>query len=164
MRREFIVCDPNKCNGCQICELACSAIKESVHDPQLSRIRNVRMTDTVMMSVSCRLCEKPACVTACPRLALSQEPETRLINIEKSLCDGCGWCIEACKFGAIALNRDTPRTVEICDLCYDLSQPRCVEFCPKDALTLSTPEQVGQLTRRDTLIDLITELAGVDHQ
>ncbi len=117
-----------------------------------------------MMSMSCRLCEKPACVTACPRYALGQDSETLLIDIESSLCDGCGWCIEACKFGAIALNRDTPRTVEICDLCNDLPQPRCVEFCPKDALTLSTPEQVGQLTRREILIDLVSELAGVDHQ
>ena len=43
MPHKFIVCDPDKCVGCQICEFACSAVKEGVFQPLFSRIRTVRI-------------------------------------------------------------------------------------------------------------------------
>lgn len=157
MAYQYIVCDPDKCVGCGFCEFICSATKHGAFNPLLSRIRNVRIEPIVMMSIACRLCEDPPCVTACPRQALSQDAETGVILIDEERCDGCGWCIEACDFGAIFLNSETKR-VEICDLCQDEDEPQCVKFCFKGALTLSTPEVVAQKARREAVTKLLQEL------
>lgn len=157
VQHPFIVCDPDKCVGCQMCELICSATHEGEFVPLLSRIRNVRIEPIVMMSVACRLCEDAPCVTACPRQALSQSEETGMIIIDEDLCNGCGWCIEACDFGAIALN-PAKKVVAICDLCQDQEEPQCVKFCLKEALSLSTPEEVAQKARREVVGKLLEEL------
>jgi Fe-S-cluster-containing hydrogenase component 2 len=79
--------------------------------------------------------------------------------VDDESCDGCGWCIEACDFGAILLN-PAEKSVEICDLCADLDEPQCILYCEKDALSLSTPEVVAQDTRRDVVSKLLQELVG----
>jgi carbon-monoxide dehydrogenase iron sulfur subunit len=152
-----IVCDPVKCSGCGDCELICSMVKHGVFNPSLSRIRNVRIEPIVMLTVSCRMCADAPCVLACPRNALTQDPETGVILVDEDLCDGCGWCIEACDFGAILLNPESKR-VEICDLCADYDEPQCVVYCEKDALSLSAPEVVAQKSRRDVVSKLLQEL------
>ena len=159
MEKQFqhIICDPDKCVGCQECELACSMAKHQVFDPALSRIRNVRIEPIVMLSVACKACSDPPCVIACPRNALKQDPEKGLILIDQDLCDGCGWCIEACEFGAILLNPGTKK-VEICDLCADFDEPQCVKYCQKKALYLGVPETVAQKTRREVVSKLLQEL------
>jgi len=157
MGYRYIVCDPDKCVGCQFCEFICAATKHQVFNPLLSRIHNVRIEPIVMMSVACRMCEDPPCVIACPRQALSQNPETGVIMVDTELCDGCGWCIEACDFGAIFLNPET-KVVEICDLCQDQEEPQCVKFCFKEALELSTPEVVAQKARKEVVAKLLQEL------
>jgi len=159
MAYQYIVCDPDKCVGCGLCELACSAVKHEVFDPLLSRIRHVRIEPIVMMSISCRMCEDPPCVIACPRQALSQSAETGVILIDDDKCDGCGWCIQACPFGTILLNSQS-KVVEICDLCQDEDEPQCVKYCFKDALTLSTPQVVAQKARRGVVTKLLQELLG----
>jgi len=133
--------------------------KEGVFAPLLSRIRNVRIEPIVMMTISCRLCQDPPCVIACPRKALSQSPETGIILVDEDLCDGCGWCIEACPFGAISLNPAT-KVVVICDLCQDLEEPQCVKYCPKEALSLSTTEMVAQKARKEAVTKLLQELVA----
>jgi len=154
---QHIVCDPVKCVACGYCEMACSMAKHQVFDPALSRIRNVRIEPIVMLSVACRTCADAPCVLACPRNALTQDAEKGRILVDTDLCDGCGWCIEACDFGAILLNPATKR-VEICDFCVDFDEPQCVKFCPKDALSLRTPEVLAQQTRRDVVGKLLAEL------
>ena len=69
--RKFVSADPEKCVGCQICEYACSFTKEKAFNPLKSRIRVVRVNQLANMAVTCRLCEDPACVAACPRDALN---------------------------------------------------------------------------------------------
>jgi carbon-monoxide dehydrogenase iron sulfur subunit len=107
--------------------------------------------------VACRACSDPPCALACPRNALTQNPETGMITVDNDLCDGCGWCIEACEFGAILLNPETKR-VEICDLCAEQGEPQCVKFCRKGALYLGMPETVAQKTRREVVGKLLQEL------
>jgi Fe-S-cluster-containing dehydrogenase component len=156
-KHRYIVCDPDKCVGCQMCEFICSLTKTNNFNPLKARIRNVRIEPVLMMSVACRLCEDPPCVASCPHKALTQSEETGIIIIDDDKCDGCGWCIEACEFGAITLDA-AEKTVRICDLCKDLEKPKCVEFCPKEALTLSTPEEVAQKMRREVVGKLLEEL------
>lgn len=147
MKRQYILCDPDKCTGCRICEFVCSAAKEGRFHVELSRIRVAQPTPALVMSIACRFCENAPCIAACPRDALSMNEETHVLSIDKARCAGCGWCIEACDFGAIVLDGST-KSVVICDLCLGLPEPRCVEMCPKDALSLSTSEVVSQKARQ----------------
>ncbi|MDP2660809.1 MAG: 4Fe-4S dicluster domain-containing protein [Dehalococcoidia bacterium] len=159
MLNSFVDCNPEVCTGCQLCELACAAVKERRIDLELTRIHLVRPNATLMMSVTCRLCEHAPCVTACPRQALSAHPENGTIILDRVRCTGCGWCIEACDFGAIAMDRRT-KTVVICDLCAELGTgPRCVEACPKHALELTTTEGVAQ-RQRDRAVRLLSGSEG----
>ncbi len=155
---QHVICDPSKCIGCRICEYACSATKTGTFDPSLSRIRVVRIEPITMTAITCRLCIDAPCITACPRDALSRSEKNGIILVDEDKCDGCGWCVEACDFGAVVLNPIT-RHAEICNLCEDQPNgPRCVEFCPKEALVLATPEQLRQQARREVVARLFEEL------
>ncbi len=158
-RKEYIVCDPDKCVACDQCEISCSLAHHKVFDPMLGRIRTVRIEPIVMLAVGCHMCEDAPCVLSCPRDALSQDVETGVIHVDAVKCDGCSWCVEMCDFGVILLNRDT-RVVEICDLCADYDEPQCVKYCCKEALSLSTPEVVSQISRHKVVEKLLHELLG----
>lgn len=150
---EYVACDPEKCVGCQICEYVCSHNKTGEFNTFRSRMRVVREHKILMTAVACRTCENAPCVIACPRDALSQDPDTGVIRVDTGRCDGCAWCIEACDFGAISIN---PRTklAEICDLCEEEEDgPQCVKWCPKDALELTIPDRRAQRTRRKRAIE-----------
>ena len=155
---QHVICDPTKCIGCRMCEYACSATKTGAFDPSLSRIRVVRIEPITMTAISCRLCEDAPCVLACPRDALSRSAVNGTILVDEDKCDGCGWCVEACDFGAIILN-PVLRHAEICDLCVnEEGGPQCVTYCPKEALSLATPEVLRQRARRDVVARLMEEL------
>ena len=95
---------------------------------------------------------------ACPRKALTRSEKNGIILVDNDKCDGCGWCVEACDFGAIVLNPATKRA-EICNLCADQADgPHCVQFCPKEALALATPEVIRQKARREVVARLFEEL------
>jgi Fe-S-cluster-containing hydrogenase component 2 len=69
--------------------------------------------------------------------------------VDEDVCNGCGWCVEACEFGAVTIDH-RQRIVSMCNLCEDNDgQPRCVEICVYDALSLSTPADVAEQRRRE---------------
>ncbi len=154
MQRRLIVCDPDACSGCRLCEFACSLEKQGSFDLDLSRIRVAAPQPAAAISIACQLCEAAPCVAACPRDALSVREEDGTIALEKGLCTGCGWCIEACDFGAIALDPST-KSVVICVLCRELPTPRCVETCPKEALSLAPHSAVAGRLRRKAAEQLL---------
>jgi len=154
--RRFVSSDPAKCVGCQVCEYACSLSKDGVFNPEKSRIRVVRIKQIVNMAVTCRLCEDPSCVAACPKKALTQSEETGLILVNKDKCDGCGWCIEACDYGAIMLHPDK-MIVQVCDLCAEKGEPECVKWCPEEALELVTSDTLAQKSRITVVAKLFRE-------
>ena len=67
-----------------------------------------------------------------------------LLDMDK--CNGCGWCIEACDYGAIMLHPET-KVVHVCDLCKDEGEPQCIKWCPEEALTLVTSDVLAQKAR-----------------
>lgn len=150
--RRAVYSDPAKCTGCKLCELVCSGEKEGEFNPLLSRIRTVRLGTVVNTSLACRLCDEPTCVRACPTKALSQDEPSGLIRVDEDRCTGCGWCIEACEFGAITLPADREHVL-VCDLCD--GDPRCVEMCPQEALSLKNAEEMAQVMRKKAVSGLI---------
>ena len=147
MQHRYVVCDSSLCTGCRLCELACAMAKTGEYNVEVSRIRTARPEASLMLSVACRLCPDAPCVKACPRDALSISQEDGVILVDKARCTGCGWCIEACDFGAIALDHRS-KCVVICDLCRDDGGgPRCVVACPKQALDLTSPSAFANSAR-----------------
>lgn len=141
---KLVYADPEKCVGCAVCEFACSKDNEKAFNPMKSRIRVVRMHPLVNLSVTCRLCDPAPCVLACPRDALEQSEQTGVILVDDDKCDGCGWCIEACDYGAVVLHPEL-RKVRICDLCD--GDPECVKWCPEECLDFVTKDAIAQKQR-----------------
>jgi TPP-dependent indolepyruvate ferredoxin oxidoreductase alpha subunit len=130
---QFLYCDPKKCNGCVVCEYVCSMEKEKTFNPVKSRIRAVRLNTVSNVAMACRKCEGAPCVTACQKDALKQSIENKTIIINENNCNACGWCIQACEYGAITLHPNTKKVL-ICDTCD--GKPECVKWCPESALSL----------------------------
>ncbi|MBD3202891.1 hypothetical protein GF327_01240 [Candidatus Woesearchaeota archaeon] len=135
MQEKIIVCDNEKCTGCRICEYVCAAVHEEKLNPRLSRIRTVRIDPVFDLAMSCRKCDNPKCLDACARNAISQDPETKLISIDKEKCDGCGYCVDQCRFGVLSIGIDDKVAI-VCDTCREKNdgKPACVDYCPKEAL------------------------------
>jgi len=131
--RKFVSVDPEKCIGCGLCEYVCTLEKEGFPNPLASRIRVIRVFPLMNVAMTCRFCEDAPCVTACPRNALKQSFDNGVILVDEKRCDACGWCIEACPYGGITLHPEK-HVVVACDLCG--GNPKCVEFCPEEALEL----------------------------
>lgn len=135
--RGFLFVNPQKCVGCHICEFVCSWEKEGTFNPLKSRIRVVHIPPFLNLALTCRLCEDTPCISACPRDALFTSPRTGAVLVDDAKCDGCGWCIEACPYGAIKHDEDI-NTVLVCDLCG--GETKCKELCPEEAIEFMTSE------------------------
>ncbi len=143
MQKPFIVCDPEKCTGCQMCEFACSARHGGYNPLASSHPAGAGAAGAHHAGIACRLCDEPTCMAACPRQCISVSQTTGIMLVDKDVCNGCGWCVEACEFGAVTINHGE-RIVSMCNLCEDRDdRPRCVEICVHDALSLSTPAEVS---------------------
>ena len=155
VRHMFVTVDVDKCVGCRICEYMCALEKNKTPNPTKSRIRMIRIYPSTNASLTCRLCEDAPCVVACPRKALTQSNETGVIAVDDDKCNGCGWCIEACDFGAISLDLKD-KVVRICDLCSTReSGPACIEWCPEEALELTSKDILSQKARIEAITRLV---------
>jgi Fe-S-cluster-containing hydrogenase component 2 len=156
--RKFVSSDPDKCIGCCVCEYACSMVNEKTFNPTKSRIRAMRMGPLINLAVTCRHCEDPPCVAACPRDALSQDENTGIINVDEAACNGCNWCVAACNFGAMMLHPEK-RVAFTCNACKDQEEPQCVKWCPEEALTFVTAEILAQKSRQTAVKNLFQQAA-----
>ena len=157
-RHKFVSLEISKCVGCRVCEYVCSMGKNKTYNPTRSRIRMVRIYPHTNAAINCRLCEDAPCVAACPRKALEQQSENGVILVNGELCNGCGWCIKACDFGAIQIESDG--VARMCDLCAGREGgPACIEWCPEEALVLTSTDILAQKARIDAVQRLVNSAA-----
>lgn len=141
MTQYAIATDVNRCVGCLACSVACKAVNNvpvgSFWNKTL-RITNPTQeggtwpdVDNYYLTVSCQHCADPECVKVCPTGA-SRKLEDGTVQIDKSKCIGCQFCVMACPYGVRYLN-ETERVVEKCTLCEQkIAQgelPQCVAQC-----------------------------------
>ena len=147
----LITVDVDKCTGCGICELVCSLYNEKECNPAKAKIRIVRSEEegiiyTVL--VICQQCEKPLCMELCPVKALYREPETGAVVVSEEKCIGCRRCVYVCPFGAISVDPAKQFAVK-CTFCN--GQPKCVEFCPREALQYVRSDKIDMKERREAV-------------
>lgn len=121
-----------RCTGCQLCQLACSSVKEGSYGLKESRIRifsPAKKRDLEI--VVCRQCKNCKCIEACQYHAFKKDREDGGVFIDIEECQGCLACIDACPFGAVALHSKNNLPI-VCDLCG--GHPLCVEVCGREAI------------------------------
>ncbi|MHC1591384.1 MAG: 4Fe-4S dicluster domain-containing protein [Candidatus Helarchaeales archaeon] len=159
--RKTIICDADKCTGCEICEFACSIEHEDVFQQMHSRIKRIRIEPVINFALTCQFCRDPPCVASCPQKALTQDEATGRIIVDDNKCDGCAFCIKACPFGAISINMRTDKA-QMCDQCHDREEgPACVQYCPKEALVFMTLEEYAAQKRAESVERLLREYAEI---
>ena len=134
------------CDGCLNCTAACMA----EHNPLGSKTfeslnfsgtenesRNIIRMDKngTLAPIFCRHCDEPECVLACISGAMAKDPETGEVSYDPDRCAACFMCVLSCPFGVLRPDRRTQSVIVKCDLCTGRETPRCVESCPKKAIT-----------------------------
>ena len=143
MTQYAIVTDLNRCVGCLACSAACKLAngvlpgnfwnKTLRIGPNPKEGGSGQWPDVEMyfLTLQCQHCKNPECVSVCPTGA-SQKMEDGTVQIDKSKCIGCQFCVMACPYGVRYLNEEEG-VVEKCTMCEQMilegRLPQCVQSC-----------------------------------
>ncbi len=156
--------DPNRCTGCQACELACTIENglEGFSWRQVETFNAQRHPRAPMihLSMACNHCADAPCMKHCPALAYTKDPETGIVTLHADRCIGCRYCSWACPYDAPKF--DQPRGVMTkCTFCSHRQEqgldPACVVQCPTGALGFGDLET---LEGRDQMVGVPTNEPG----
>lgn len=141
--RWAMVIDLRRCVGCRACTVACKAennVPEGVFRTWLKfvEVGEYPQTRPRYLPLFCNHCDNPPCVPVCPVLA-TYKRDDGLVLIDYDQCIGCGYCVQACPYGARHIN-PVQRTADKCTLCAHRieagQRPACVATCIGEALTV----------------------------
>ncbi len=133
--------DPNRCTGCQACELACTIENDlegfSWRQVQTFNAQRHPQAPMIHLSMACNHCADAPCMKHCPALAYTRDEETGIVTLHADRCIGCRYCSWACPYDAPKF--DAPQGVMTkCTFCSHRQQqgldPACVVQCPTGAL------------------------------
>lgn len=142
MTQYAIVTDLDRCVGCLACATACKMANNVPIGNFWNKVLRIgphpkyagaQSPDVEMyfLPVGCQHCENPECVKVCPTNA-SHKLEDGTVQVDKSKCIGCQFCVMACPYGVRYLNEEE-RVVEKCTLCAQKTAqgglPQCVVNC-----------------------------------
>ena len=142
MTQYAILTDLNRCVGCMSCMVSCKVVNDvpignywnkmlRIGPYKRANYQTANDVDMYYLCVQCQHCAKPKCVDVCPTQASHKNPDGT-VEIDKSKCIGCQFCVMACPYGVRYLN-ETERVVEKCTLCEQLTAqgglPQCVIQC-----------------------------------
>ena len=123
----ILVVDHQKCTGCRLCEMVCSAKHTGVNSPNRSRIHVIKWPmDGFELPMLCQQCEEAPCIAVCPKEALARDLTLGRVTLDYDLCIGCKMCVIACPFGGMGIDAVLRQVIK-CDLCD--GDPVCVRFC-----------------------------------
>lgn len=201
--RWAMVMDLRACIGCRACTVACKAendvslgrFRTVVQEKTWGTFPDTKKRFLPIMCNHCEGNEKdevPPCVKACPeypgerrkwtspsgkqiryRHGATYKRPDGLILIDKSLCIGCGKCIDACPYGVRSFDpfvkagkEPTKQAADKCDMCAHRVdngvEPSCVNTCQGRARIfgdLNDPEsEVSRLVKEHNLATADTVL------
>jgi anaerobic carbon-monoxide dehydrogenase iron sulfur subunit len=121
-----------KCTGCQLCQLACSAVKEGNYSLREARIHiSFPFKEKGPKIVVCRQCKKCKCMEACQYGAFKKDERTGAVYVDSRECQACYACLDACPFGAVTLHAKSGLPA-VCDLCG--GDFPCAQVCGSGAI------------------------------
>ncbi len=125
--------DIEKCTGCQMCALVCSASHTGKFNPSEARIvvEDVFPEPGEFRLGFCVHCDEHPCVDACPVSAIKLDEGLGTYYVDKDECTACGACVDACPYHGCWIDPSGTYSIK-CDLCK--GNPQCVEICPKGVL------------------------------
>ncbi|MDR3315721.1 MAG: 4Fe-4S dicluster domain-containing protein [Coriobacteriales bacterium] len=142
MTQYAIVTDLNRCVGCLGCSVACKAVNNVPIGNYWQKVLRIgpnkrseasEWPDMYMyfLPIGCQHCVNPECIKVCPTQA-SHKRTDGTVQIDKSKCIGCQFCVMACPYGVRYLNGEEG-VVEKCTLCEQKTAngelPQCVSQC-----------------------------------
>ena len=150
---KIITVDIGKCNGCRLCELACSLRHVKEFNPAVARIQVIGFDELFCLPVTCFQCESPYCMEICPAGAITKG-EAEGVRVSKEKCVGCKMCTLACPFGNIVFSVKEKAAIK-CELCD--GRPECVLFCPTGALDFREAD-TAMMYKKAALSEKIKEI------
>ena len=152
----LLVVNPDRCVGCQRCEINCTLANDGDCHPYMARIHARQNLNFGANGVSddphhgdgmfgtwscapdtCKQCADPACLNACPMKAIYVEEGTGIRKIDEAKCVGCGACVAACPWHMPRIDVDTKKSTKC------VSCGACVAGCPTSALKMVTWEEIA---------------------
>jgi Fe-S-cluster-containing dehydrogenase component len=134
MNRYELTIDEKACWGCLACEIAC---KQENQVPSGIKYLSVQeegpkwpdgRPDMFYRIKICRHCDQPECAGVCPEEAITKSNEDGIVILDDKKCTGCGACLEACPFQAIAFDRSKGKAGK-CHLCHHRVEKGLVPAC-----------------------------------
>jgi formate dehydrogenase iron-sulfur subunit len=125
------------------------AFIEKIETPSGQRVTEMQpfQSNWLMMSDVCKHCKHAACLEACPTGALFRT-EFDTVVVQQDICNGCGYCVPACPFGVVAIDKADGKAHK-CTLCYDRLkgglEPACAKACPTNSIQFG---EIGELQER----------------
>lgn len=103
MIRWGMVIDLRKCVGCGACAVVCGRTNK-ISTNLWRRVVDCGVSapperERTCLPMSCMHCDDPPCLSVCPTKATFQHPNG-IVDIDETLCVGCGYCILACPYRA----------------------------------------------------------------
>lgn len=162
--------DTSLCTGCKACEVACKQWwglpardggsvpfegdgydnQDTLGGETWRHVKTIEQPQSdgsirwLMMSDSCKHCVQAPCLEVCPVNAIVRT-EFGSIAVRADVCTGCGACVPACPFGAMAINPMTD-TAMTCTMCPDRIgaglEPACVQACPTGSIQFGSVEKL----------------------
>lgn len=138
-RPELLSLSSKACNGCRLCQIACSMKHHGTCNPDLARIRILPLTaSTGHIPLVCMACNDAPCIKVCPLNARIRQ-SNGAVTTDEERCIGCRACIYICPTGSPCVNHYTDKTMT-CDMCQGETSPWCVTACKAGALRMADGE------------------------
>jgi len=96
---------------------------------------------------TCLQCETALCLEVCPVNAITRDPKTSAVVVDREICLGCGMCVSACPFGYMHMDDALGKATK-CDLCG--GTPKCVQMCMAGALHFGSINSLAEHKRKQT--------------
>ena len=138
----------DRCMACLSCEKACmfqQADRNMGWSPNI--FVHVDLDRRRIYTGTCLQCETALCMEVCPVSAITRDPETSALIVDRTQCLGCGMCVSACPFGYMHLEESCGIATK-CDLCG--GTPKCVQMCMAGALHFGSINSLAERKRRQT--------------
>ena len=162
---KMLIIDFERCRGCRLCEIVCSAKHTDTCNPARANIHVVKWDEIgFFFPMRCQQCDDAACMTVCPRKAIYRDEDRDHVLIDYDQCIGCKACIIACPFGAMSYDVVFKKVIK-CDLCD--GDPLCVKFCPVEVIDYIDANNVNFRKMRNAayrFADLVSNVQGKEEE